>query len=369
MQIVLLEPFYTGSHKAWAQQLAQHSRHTITILSMEGRYWKWRMHGAAITLAEQYRRLFISPDLILATDMLDLSSFLGLTRDVTASVPVALYFHENQMVYPVSKSAGRNNEWRHYAFINYISALTADKVFFNSSYNLETFHREAYELLKSHRDHNELETIHTIRRKSEVLPLGLNLQAFDKYIEQTRDSDSAPLVIWNHRWEHDKDPDTFTRLLLRLYEEGYVFRVALMGEVPYGTPKAFEELRATLGERIVHFGYAEEFATYASLLAKGDLLPVTSDQDFFGGSTVEAIYCGCYPLLPNQLAYPEHLPLGETEVLYHSYEELIDKMRKAMDQVSQLRKKNRQHWVAQYDWHFMSRQYDDKLEQLAKGEW
>ena len=36
-----------------------------------------------------------------------------------------------------------------------------------------------------------------------------------------------------------------------------------------------------------------------------DILPVTSIQEFFGISVLEAIYCKTYPLLPNRLTYPE----------------------------------------------------------------
>ena len=31
---------------------------------------------------------------------------------------------------------------------------------------------------------------------------------------------------------------------------------------------------------------------------------LTSIQDFFGGSIVEAIYCGCIPLLPESIGLP-----------------------------------------------------------------
>ncbi len=47
---------------------------------------------------------------------------------------------------------------------------------------------------------------------------------------------------------------------------------------------------------------------YAQWLWRADILPVTSVHDFFGRSVVEAIYCGCVPLLPHRLAYSEHIP-------------------------------------------------------------
>ena len=69
---------------------------------MKGQFWKWRMHGGAITLAESFNNSDWNPDLILCTDMLDLTTFLSLTRKKTKHIPVAIYFHENQISYPWS---------------------------------------------------------------------------------------------------------------------------------------------------------------------------------------------------------------------------------------------------------------------------
>lgn len=80
MRIVLLEAFYSGSHQLWADGFKKYSKHNITILSLKGKHWKWRMHGGAISLAKQFLELDFSPDLILATDMLDFSLFLALTK-------------------------------------------------------------------------------------------------------------------------------------------------------------------------------------------------------------------------------------------------------------------------------------------------
>jgi hypothetical protein len=104
MKILLLEPYCGGSHRAWAEGYAAHSRHEVTLLSLPARFWKWRMQGGAVTLAEQARALDAYPDLILASDMLNLPAFLGLTRDVFSGIPVVLYCHENQLTYPLPQS-------------------------------------------------------------------------------------------------------------------------------------------------------------------------------------------------------------------------------------------------------------------------
>ena len=75
MNILLLEPYFTGSHRSWAEGYKKHSNHDITILSLPGRFWKWRMHGGAVTLSKEFAKLEDSFEIILASDMLDLTTF------------------------------------------------------------------------------------------------------------------------------------------------------------------------------------------------------------------------------------------------------------------------------------------------------
>ena len=56
MRIALLEPYDTGSHAAWLRGLQHHSANDIVPLSLTGQFWKWRMHGVAVTLARQALR-------------------------------------------------------------------------------------------------------------------------------------------------------------------------------------------------------------------------------------------------------------------------------------------------------------------------
>ena len=89
MHVLLLEPYRTGSHAAWAAGYASHSRHQVTVLGLPGRFWKWRMHRGAVTLATK-----ANPDVILASDMLDVTTVLPLTRARTHDLPIAIYFPE-----------------------------------------------------------------------------------------------------------------------------------------------------------------------------------------------------------------------------------------------------------------------------------
>ncbi len=132
MKILLIEPFFTGSHKSWAEGYYKNSEHEIEILKLNGYFWKWRMHGGAVTLARRFMESAIEPDVILATDMLDTSTFLSLTRKKTHDIPVFVYFHENQLMYPwsIKDTDKENRRDVHYAFLNFSTALSADRVFF-----------------------------------------------------------------------------------------------------------------------------------------------------------------------------------------------------------------------------------------------
>ncbi|MFW6137182.1 MAG: tRNA-queuosine alpha-mannosyltransferase domain-containing protein, partial [Candidatus Aminicenantaceae bacterium] len=161
MRIQLIEPYFAGSHRKWAEGFAAFSRHSVDILSLPGRYWKWRMHGGAVTLAGTWLERNLQPDLIFATDMLDLTTFLAITRAHTARIPAVVYFHENQLSYPWSPD-DRDILYkrdRHYGFINYTTALAADGICFNSGYHRDSFFEELARLLKNFPDYHGLENI------------------------------------------------------------------------------------------------------------------------------------------------------------------------------------------------------------------
>ena len=361
MNILLLEPYFTGSHKSWAEDLQNFSSNKIKILSMKGNFWKWRMQGSAITLAEKFNEMNIHPDLILATDMLDLTTFLSLTRKKTYNTPTVMYFHENQLSYPwsIKDKDFINKEHKHYGFINYSSALTADKVFFNSNYHKDSFLNELKLFLKRSPDHKELHTIEKIKDKSKVLYIGIDLKRFDQY--KTK-NEGPPLILWNHRWEYDKNPEMFFKVLFNLQKKEINYRVAILGERYNSYPSIFDEAKEKLKNKIVHFGYCNSSEEYANWLWKADILPVTNNQDFFGISIMEAIYCNTYPLLPKRLSYPELIPLNyHGEHIYTNEEDLLNKLKFAINNVEEIRNLKFNQIAQAYDWSKMIKTYDQLL--------
>lgn len=366
MKILIVEPFFSGSHKKWACGFQQTSQHDVDILSLPGRHWKWRMYGAAVSLANAFKKRETKPDLIIASDMLDLTTFIALVRQEIQGIPIALYFHENQITYPWSAAdqdvpLQRNNQ---YGFLNYTSALVADIVFYNSSYHLESFLGSLPDFLNQFPDHLELQNIELIRNKSEVLSLGIDLKVFDLF--KNNNENEVPILLWNHRWEYDKNPEDFYEALCYLKSENLPFKLIMLGENYQKSPVVFKKIEKEFQKELLHFGYAKGFDTYANLLCQADILPVTNNQDFFGGSVVEAIYCGCFPLLPDRLAYPEHIPDDyKSHCFYHNKEEFHQKLKQALLDL----KKNKVNqslvdFVAPYDWSILAKLYDERFEKI-----
>ena len=211
-------------------------------------------------------------------------------------------------------------------------------------------------ILKHFPDHQELDTIDKILSKSQILYLGMNLVQFDAYEEK---NEGDPLILWNHRWEYDKNPESFFHCLYRLHEEDHRFQVAILGESFHSVPTIFDEAKSRLEERIVHYGYCSEFKEYAQWLWKADILPVTSNQDFFGISIMEAIYCGAYPILPRRLTYPELVPdKYHSKHLYDNEDELYELVKGCIQDIPMVRDYSIGDWIRKFDWKKMTPLYD-----------
>ena len=379
MYIWLVSPYHTGSHQAWAEGYAHHSRHDVTLLTMAGRFWKWRMQGGAIELAAQARRLLADgppPDVILATDMLNVPAWLGLLRDVLpARVPVALYMHENQLTYPWRPGEGRDLT---YAMINWLSQLAADRLIFNSRYHHDAWFDELPRLLKHYPDYNHLALVAQVKARSCVIPVGIDARAIQDSASDVRATSSShplipspphPLILWNQRWEHDKRPDRFFDLLYRLRAEGVPFRLAVAGENFRNVPQEFDEARTRLADVIEHWGYADSRAVYLRLLAEADLVISTTEHEFFGISVLEAMAAGAFPLLPNRLSYPELIPASQHAwCLYDDEEDLFLKAKDRLQHHDPGRTPPllRESVVERFDWTAVAAMYDEVLEGMRE---
>jgi glycosyltransferase involved in cell wall biosynthesis len=378
VKITLLSPYHGGSHRAWAEGYQAFSQHQVKIESMPARFWKWRMHGGAVTLARRFAETAPDTDLLLATDMLDLTTFLALTRPSTATLPVALYMHENQLTYPLP-SDGRSGPMRrqlgerdqHYAFVNYASMLAADRIFFNSQFHRDSFFNALPRFLHHFPEYNEAQSVPTLLGKSEVLPVGIDLGRLGGSVADAAgvDVDDPPLIVWNQRWEYDKNPAALFDALYLIKEEGIPFRLALCGQQFGRRPEPIEKALSRLAEEIVHAGHADE-DTYRRLLWRSQITISTAHHEFFGISVMEAIYCGAFPILPRRLSYPELLPeSAHQRCLYEDQAGLVQRIRWALTHAGAAGSLATDLAISaeRFDWQSVAPRYDKRMEEMSSS--
>ncbi|MEZ4985652.1 MAG: hypothetical protein R2795_11555 [Saprospiraceae bacterium] len=102
-------------------------------------------------------------------------------------------------------------------------------------------------------------------------------------------------------------------------------------------------------------------------MQRSHLIPVTNYQDFFGGSLIDAMASGVYPLVPNRLAYPEHItPTHHTQHLYADDTALLQKTIALLENPQQMTPSLYREWAMRYDWTVQAPKYDAALEEVVR---
>jgi glycosyltransferase involved in cell wall biosynthesis len=379
--LLLLEPYLAGSHRAWSKGLVAHSSWQVRVEGLPGRFWKWRMQAGALTLARRWREAE-PPQAIMASSMLDLAVFLGLTRHWSAAVPAVYYAHETQLTYPqappeASWDASRRRraarDDRAYALVNLRSMMAADEVWWNSAYHRDSFLDGLPGFLSGFPDHQERGSVARIAARSRVLPVGLDTASLDSARPAHRRPGPIRL-LWNHRWEHDKGPDRLERLMDALAEQGADVQLVLLGERFGAMPPSLAGLLERHGPRVLQAGFVDDRLDYARLLWQSDIVLSTARHDFFGVAVAEAMACGCLPILPRDLAYPERLPPERrSALLYDSEDQLLALVQRAVADLSSSEDlvRDRACFAAAraLDWRPVAQRYDAALDAIlaARG--
>ncbi len=360
-----MEPYFGGSHRAFAEGYARFSRNDVTLFTHPSTFWKWRMQGGFLTLAHQFEQAVAKTgrfDLIVASSMLDTARFVGTARKAIGYAPVVVYMHENQLTYPIPPRADFDAT---YSITNWVSMTAADLVLFNSNFHREVWFASLPSLLNIFPDEPHGSIIGDVIEKSEVLPVGIDLRRI-KGIGSIRNS--RPLILWNHRWEFDRGPDIFAAALIDLWKTGAQFNLALAGEQFVSDPTGFRDLKALMGDRVVHYGYASE-EEYVALLGAADIVVSTSRQEFFGISVAEAVYSGAFPVLPDHLVYPERIPPRyRSYCLYTNFDDLSEKLLWALshrDDAARIASELRPA-MARFDWSVVAPAFDRRFEVLSR---
>lgn len=326
-QVLALEPYYGGSHRAFLDHVVQQSRHAWHVIGQPARHWKWRMRNAPLAMAietanqVQTGELHMSvhdspPGLIFCSSMLDLPQWRGflmsppsLPTALTstqhaqlrslAAFPAVVYFHENQWTYPTSPKA---REDAHFGYTNLLTALAADEVWFNSKFHQQSFLQASQQFVRRMPDHRHAHALEHLPSRCRVVPPGFNPQTRSV----SSSGQSQPITLgWVSRWEHDKRPDQFLALLRKLRHSGLAFELILLGERHTNGEPSLDLICEEFAPFIRHNGFAATAAEYAAWLRQMDMVISTADHEFFGIAICEAVSAGALPIVPDRLSYPE----------------------------------------------------------------
>ncbi|MFN3219731.1 MAG: DUF3524 domain-containing protein [Acidimicrobiales bacterium] len=344
MRILLVEPWYGGSHRAWADGWAVASSHDIDMVTLPDRFWRRRLRVGAAELAplvDQWVDRHGRPDVVVATSMVELAALLGSCRRSLGEVAVVLYCHENQLVYPHPDQVAAPDVD---AAARSLQSLTvADLVVVNSRHHLDELGIGARRVIRD----LGLAGGAVDRRVAAaldaaiVVPVGVDLSwcgaagdvpegggpAPDHSRDDRPEPDGAaddrpdagsgdPVVLWPHRWDGDKAPDAMVRTLERLAADGVAFRVVLAGEDGWDGEARRREALERLGPRVLASGHLSP-GDYRRWVRRADIVVSTARHEYFGVAVVEAMAAGCVPVLPDRCSYPELVPAElHTAALY-----------------------------------------------------
>uniref|UniRef100_A0A7N6BTH4 tRNA-queuosine alpha-mannosyltransferase n=1 Tax=Anabas testudineus TaxID=64144 RepID=A0A7N6BTH4_ANATE len=330
-----------------------------SVFTLPAKKWHWKARTSALHFSQtiptcpSYRVLFSS-------SVLNLCELVALRPDL-AHLKKVLYFHENQLVYPVRKHQDRDFQ---YGYNQVLSCLVSDVVVFNSCFNMDSFLSSISSFMKTIPDHRPRDLDQLIRPKCVVLSYPVQFpdvsrssrlsdtnlschnpdssEEFSSEEQGSRQSTSKtrtdqklvpkgdsedhmkPLhIVWPHRWEHDKNPELFFSTLLKLKDKQLHFHVSVLGETFTDVPEIFLEARRLLDSHILNWGFQSNKEDYLRVLCQADVVVSTAKHEFFGVAMLEAVHCGCFPLCPKALVYPEIFP---AEYLYSTPEQLFKRL-------------------------------------------
>ena len=94
---------------------------------MPGKKWPWRARTSALWLSTAIPDVGADVKALFSSSVLNLAELVALRPDIRDVQKKILYFHENQLVYPVRKSENRERDFQ-FGYNQILSCLVADQV-------------------------------------------------------------------------------------------------------------------------------------------------------------------------------------------------------------------------------------------------
>ncbi len=302
LRVLLLSAYHSASHAYWCEGMMQAFPEVEWVLKTQpARHFSWRVRASGWIWAQaddaDFERDY---DLIIATSLTGLHT-LKAQYPALQSVPTWVYFHENQFAHPLEERQQVDHQisWQ---FSSLENALCADWISFNTAFNRATFFKGLRQMLKRMPERLSTDPVAMLEAKSDVLPVPLS----DALSHCRNAEKDLRLIVWNHRWEWDKQPALFLKALIELSAEGIDFRLAMMG-YGGGREDAFAAERQALKQHILHWGEAS-VATYRAWVQRAGIGVSCALHDFQGLAMLELAQAGAVTVVPRRVAYPECLP-------------------------------------------------------------
>ncbi|KAM9035665.1 tRNA-queuosine alpha-mannosyltransferase isoform 4-T6 [Sarcophilus harrisii] len=198
MSTLIIEAFYGGSHKQLVDLLQEEIQDCV-LYTLPAKKWHWRARTSAlyfsqnVPVSDNYRILF-------ASSVLNLTELTALRPDL-GKLKKVLYFHENQLVYPVQKYQERDFQ---YGYNQILSCLVADVVVFNSAFNMESFLTSIGKFMKLIPDHRPKNLESIIRPKCQVLYFPIRFPDVSRFMPEHKMTHFKK--IFDHKGNEDDTP-------------------------------------------------------------------------------------------------------------------------------------------------------------------
>jgi hypothetical protein len=161
---------------------------SISLVTLSDKKWHWRARVSPIQLFD-----LIPKDInfthLLTSSVMPLAELLGLCPRL-AKCKKTIYFHENQLVYPIQEVKSRDVQ---YGYNQITACLAADTILFNSNWNKKSFLENIPKFLKIIPDYRPKNIVERISEKSTIVYFPVSVPELnDVSVNQSK----VPHIVW-----------------------------------------------------------------------------------------------------------------------------------------------------------------------------